>query len=194
MGRPYTRDMDLQVRPLTPDTWDDFEAVMGPSGGDAGCWCMYNRQTSREFAAGKGEPNRGAIRALVDSGEVPGLIGYRDGTSIAWVAVQPREVYGRLSRSRVAKPFDDRPAWAVTCFVVPKQHRGQGVASALLAAACDFAASQGAVLAEGYPVEPRKDRMPDFWAWMGFASMFKRAGFHEVDRRTETRPFMRKEL
>ena len=41
--------MNLEVRPLTPDTWDDFEVVMGPRGGDAGCWCMYNRQTSREF-------------------------------------------------------------------------------------------------------------------------------------------------
>jgi hypothetical protein len=36
--------------------------------------------------------------------------------------------------------------------------------------------------------------MPDFWAWMGFPSMFESAGFEEVARRTETRPFMRKEL
>jgi GNAT superfamily N-acetyltransferase len=186
--------MKLEVRPLTPETWDDFEAVMGPRGGDAGCWCMYNRQTSREFDTSKGEPNRTAIRAIVDSGEVPGLIGYLDERPIGWVAVQPRDVYGRLSRSRVAKPLDNRPAWAVTCFVVPKEHRGQGVASALLEAACEYAAEQGATLIEGYPVEPREDRMPAFWAWMGFASMFEDAAFEEVDRRTETRPFMRKEL
>jgi GNAT superfamily N-acetyltransferase len=186
--------MGFDARPLTLETWDDFLAVMGPRGGDAGCWCMYNRQTSREFAASKGEPNRAAMRSLVESGEVPGLIGYRDGEPVGWVAVQPREVYGRLSRSRVAKPLDDRPAWAVTCFVVPKQHRGSGVASALLAAACDYAAVRGATLIEGYPVEPRENRIPDFWAWMGFPSMFEASGFGEVARRSETRPFMRKEL
>jgi ribosomal protein S18 acetylase RimI-like enzyme len=186
--------VELHVRPLTEETWDDFLAVMGPSGGDAGCWCMYNRQTTREFNAAKGEPNRAAMKLLVESGEVPGLIGYRNGEPVGWVAVQPREVYGRLSRSRVCKPLDDRPAWAITCFVVPKQHRATGIASALVTEACRYAAECGATLVEGYPVEPRQDRMPDFWAWMGLPSMFESAGFEEVARASETRPFMRKEL
>jgi GNAT superfamily N-acetyltransferase len=186
--------MELEVRPLTPGTWDDFVTVMGPNGGDAGCWCMFNKQTAREFAASRGDQNHDTMKANVDSGMIPGLIGYFDGHPVGWVAVEPREVYGRLGRSRVAKPLDDRPAWAVTCFVVPKSHRGTGVATALLEAAARYAAEQGATLLEGYPVESRRDRMPDFWAWMGFPSMFEAAGFEEVARRTETRPFMRKEL
>lgn len=184
----------MEVRPLTPETWDDFEAVMGPRGGDAGCWCMFNRQTSREFDARRGEENHEAMRALVDAGEVPGLIGYRNGRPVGWVAVQPRRVYGRLGRSPVARPIDDRDAWAITCFVVPREHRGSGVATALIEAACAYAEAQGAEVMEGYPVEPRRDRMPDIWAWMGFASMFEGAGFSEVARRSETRPFMRREL
>jgi GNAT superfamily N-acetyltransferase len=186
--------MDIEVRTLTPETWSDFVTVMGPNGGDAGCWCMFNRQTSREFAASRGDRNLAMMKAIVDSGEIPGLIGYLDGHPVGWVAVQPRDVYGRLGRSRVAKPIDDRPAWAVTCFVIPKPHRRAGVATALLEAAVRHAAEQGATLIEGYPVEPREDRIPDFWAWMGLASMFEQAGFDEVDRRTETRPFMRREL
>jgi hypothetical protein len=68
------------------------------------------------------------------------------------------------------------------------------VASLLLEGAVQYAVQQGAEVIEGYPVEPRADPMPDFWSWMGFASMFERAGFEEVARRSETRPFMRKEL
>jgi len=186
--------VSFAVRPLTPDTWDDFQTVMGPSGGDAGCWCMFNKQTSKEFAASRGAKNRAAMKALLDEGAIPGLIGYRDGEPVGWVAIEPRAAYGRLSRSPVAKPLDGRPAWAITCFVVPKQFRGTGVATALLDAAVAYAADQGAELVEGYPVEPRRERMPDVWAWMGFSSMFERAGFEEVARRSETRPFMRKEM
>lgn len=184
----------MEVKPVTPETWGDFLEVMGPRGGEAGCFCMFYRQTSREFDENKGEANKAAMKQIVDSGQVPGLIGYRDGVPVGWVQVGPREWYGRLERSRVSKPLDDRPAWAVTCFVIPKEHRRSGVATELLGAAVDYARSQGADLVEGYPVEPRTGEMPGIWAWMGFPSMFEACGFVEVARRSETRPFMRLEL
>lgn len=183
----------METKPVTPDVWDDFLTVMGPRGGDAGCFCMYFRQTGSEFEKHQGDSNRSLMKDIVDSGDIPGLIGYLDGEPVGWVAVGPRDWYGRLARSPVAKPIDDRPAWSITCFVIRKEHRGKGVATALLGSAVEWARSQGAELIEGYPVEPRRN-MPDFWAWMGFASMFEGCGFEEVARRSETRPFMRLEL
>jgi hypothetical protein len=44
---------------------------------------------------------------------------------------------------------------------------------------------------EAYPVEPKKDKMPDAFAWTGLASAFIKAGFTECARRSETRPIMR---
>ena len=167
---------------------------MGPKGGDNGCWCMWNRQTSREFGELHGDKNKGLMRQLVDGGAETGLIGYREGEPVGWVSVAPRQDYGRLQRSRVTKPLDDRPVWSITCFVVPKQHRRSGVASELLEAAVGYVREQGGTLVEGYPVEPRTDDYADFWAWMGLGSMFATAGFDEVARRSETRPFMRREL
>lgn len=184
----------MEFEPVTSETWDDFLTVMGPRGGDAGCFCMYYRLKSSEFADAQGEENKALMREIVDSGQVPGLIGYRDDDPVGWVQVGPREWYGRLQRSRVTKPLDDRPAWAITCFVIPKEHRRTGVASELLDGAVEYARTQGATLVEGYPMEPRRDDVPDFWSWMGFASMFRGQGFTEVARRSETRPFMRLEL
>lgn len=186
--------MAISARPLTVDNWDDFLAVMGPHGGDAGCFCMFNRLTGREFGQNQGDSNRELMQTIVESGQVPGLIGYEGTVPVGWVSIGPRQVFGRLQRSRIAKPLDDREAWAITCFVIPKQHRGRGVATALIEAAVDYARENGATLVEAYPVEPRSDRMPDFWAWMGLASMFEQTGFQEVARRGETRPFMRREL
>lgn len=187
-------DSAMETKPLTLETWPDFLEVMGSKGGEAGCWCMYYRLTSSEFKERQGEENREAMRSIVESGEVPGLIGYRDGQPVGWVGIGPRKRYGRLQRSRVTRPLDDRPAWAVVCFVIPKRHRRSGVATELLKAAVAHAESQGADLVEGYPMEPRADEVPAFWSWMGFASMFEGCGFQEVARRSETRPFMRLEL
>ncbi len=184
----------MEYKSVTPEIWDDFLEVMGPRGGDAGCFCMYYRQTSSEFDEHKGDQNRTLMKEIVDTGPSPGLIGYRDGEPVGWVQVGLRERYGRLARSRVSKPLDDRKAWAITCFVIPKEHRRTGVATDLINAAVDYARDQGAEVVEGYPVEPKKDLVPDFWSWMGFASMFEACGFEEVARRSETRPFMRKEL
>ena len=184
----------MDTRPVTPEIWNDFLEVMGPRGGDAGCFCMYYRQTGSEFDESKGDQNKALMREIVHTGRPPGLIGYRDGKPVGWVQVGPRDWYGRLARSRVTKPLDDRKAWAITCFVIPKEHRRTGVATELLNAAVEYARDQGAEVVEGYPVEPREDQVPDFWSWMGFASMFDACGFEEVARRSETRPFMRREL
>jgi GNAT superfamily N-acetyltransferase len=155
---------------------------------------MFNRQTTREYEAGKGADNRRALKALVDDDRVPGLLAYAGDKPVGWVSVAPREEFGRLQRSPVSKPVDEIPVWSITCFVIDRDHRGEGIGTALLAAAVDYARSQEAMAVEGYPVEPRNDRMPDIYAWMGLASMFRSAGFDEIARRSETRPLMRRNL
>jgi GNAT superfamily N-acetyltransferase len=84
--------------------------------------------------------------------------------------------------------------WSIVCFVIDRNHRGSGVGTVLLAAAVEYARGHGAVAVEGYPVEPRQDRMPDIYAWRGLSSMFEAAGFTEIARRSETRPLFRKVL
>jgi hypothetical protein len=61
----------------------------------------------------------------------------------------------------------------------------------LLKAACRQAVDQGAEVLEGYPVEPKDGAIPAAFAWTGIPSSFKQAGFHEVARRSPTRPIMR---
>jgi len=183
--------LDLTFHPLTPERWDDLEELFGERGACGGCWCMWWRLKRSEFNLQKGEGNRKALMALVDSGEVPGLLGYIDGQPVAWCSVAPREAYPVLGRSRVLKPVDDKPVWSLVCFFIARPFRGKGVSVRLIEAALDHVRRLGGQVVEGYPVEPRKDRMPDAFAWTGFASAFRKAGFVEVLRRSETRPIMR---
>jgi len=48
----------LIVRPRTPDTWDDFETVMGESGGARRRWCMYWRLSTQEWMEGESNKPR----------------------------------------------------------------------------------------------------------------------------------------
>ena len=152
---------------------------------------MWWRLSKREFDAGKGEGNRRSMRRIVKSGRAPGLLAYHEGVPVGWCAVAPRGEYPRLGNSRILKPVDECPVWSVVCFFIDKKYRGRGVATTLLEAAVRFVKERGGDIVEGYPVEPRKGRMPDAFVYHGLASSFRRAGFREVARRSETRPIMR---
>jgi GNAT superfamily N-acetyltransferase len=186
-----TSTSDTVFHPLTPKRWADLEELFGSRGACGGCWCMWWRQTQAEFDRNKGEPNRRAMKRIVTSGRVPGILAYDRGHPVGWCAAGPRESYPRLARSRILKRIDDRPVWSVVCFFIARSHRRRGLATGLLQAAVEHAGRHGARIVEGYPVEPRKSLAPDVFVYHGLASQFRRAGFREAARRSETRPIMR---
>ena len=135
------------------------------------------------------------MKAIVESGEVPGILAYHDSEAIGWCAIAPRSRYPALSRSRILKPVDDRPCWSVACLFIEKTCRKKGVSTELLLAAVEYAKSHGAELVEGYPVESKSGKdIPPAFAWTGIPKAFIRTGFEEVVRRSPTRPIMRQEL
>jgi len=182
---------NLEFQPLTPECWADFERLFGPRGACAGCWCMYWKLPRKEFNAGQGEGNRLAQKAILASGRTPGLLAYVDGVPAGWCAVEPRQAYSGLARSRILAPLDETPVWSVTCFFVDRKYRRQGLTVALLRAAVEYVKTQGGKIVEGYPVEPKQEKAPPVFIYTGVASAFKKAGFVEVARRSETRPIFR---
>jgi len=184
-------DSDLEFYPLTPERWADFEKLFGKHGACGGCWCMWWRLKRSEFEHQKGEGNRRAMKRIVDSGEIPGILAYDNNQPIAWCSVAPRNAYPTLERSRTLKRVDDKPVWSIACFFVAKPFRGKGITRKLLGAAMEYVQKQGGKIVEGYPVDPKKSRIPDAFAYTGLASAFRKAGFVEVVRRSETRPIMR---
>ena len=142
-------EMKLEVAPLTPGRWPDLETVFRAKGCSVarGCWCMAYRVAGSlpppPAGMTRALANRAALKALVDAGTPPGLIGYRGKVPVGWISIGPREDYAKLRRSPVMKPVDDRPVWSIVCFVVPSEFRGQGVARALLQGAVSYAKKKG---------------------------------------------------
>jgi GNAT superfamily N-acetyltransferase len=181
----------LKIYPATPSRWRDFEALFGDRGACGGCWCMWLRLARAQFESQKGAGNKRAMKKLISSGEVPGLLAYSQGRPVAWCAVAPRQKYTALERSRILKPVDDKLVWSVVCFFIDKEFRNRGVSTELLRAAVGYAKKKGAKIVEGYPVEPKKGKYPATFAYTGLLSAFLKVGFVEVLRRSETRPIMR---
>ena len=117
----------LQFRPLTPARWPDLEKLFGERGACGGCWCMWWRMKRAEFKSNKGEKNKRALRKIVESGEIPGIIAYAGSEPVGWCALAPRQNYPLLENSRVLARIDDEPVWSITCFFVAKPYRGRGV-------------------------------------------------------------------
>ena len=188
--------MNFETQPLTPQTWSDLEELFDLPGGSIvrGCWCMYYRRTGKVAVnATAGIDNKAQLCELVESGVEPGLVGYLDGRPAGWISLGPREDYLKLRRSPVMKPVDDADVWSIACTYVAKEFRGRGLQHRLLAAGLDFARSHGVRLVEAYPVD-KAERSHDDFMFFGSRSLYERAGFREVVRRSPTRVVMRRTL
>lgn len=109
---------ELSVHPLTPERWPDFVRLFGERGVGGGCWCMFWRlQTKQQYLEQKGEANKEAMRSLVRSGDIPGLLAYAGSEPMGWCAVAPREAFPALERSRSRKAIDGEHVWSINLHI-----------------------------------------------------------------------------
>jgi len=191
------KDLKIKIKssfrfyPVTKENWKDFENLFGEKGACAGCWCMLWRLRRREYDSSRGAGNKKKMKSLVNAGIVPGILAYDNDKPVGWCSVAPREDFPVLENSRVLQRIDDKPVWSVVCFYINKDYRKKGLSVELLNAAIKYVRNNKGKILEGYPVEPKKGKTADVFAWTGLASAFRKAGFKEVIRRSETRPIMR---
>lgn len=181
----------LEFHPLTIDRWADFERLFGERGAYSGCWCMWWRLKRTDFERQQGEGNRRAMRQIVDSGEVPGILAFAEGEPAGWCSVAPRERYSSLNRSPVLKRLDETPVWSIVCFFVAPRSRNRGLTSKLIRAAVEYVRRQGGKVVEAYPTSPRSARVAPVSTFMGLPSVFERAGFVECKRPSRSKVIMR---
>jgi len=154
---------------------------------------MWWRLAKRQFDAQKGAENKKFMKAIIDAGEIPGLLAYDAGEAVAWCSVAPREVFPRLDNAPTLKRVDDRPVWSVVCFYIAPSYRRAGVSGQLLKAAIAHVKKRGGKIVEGYPFEVKKGAkpLPGAFVYAGLVPAFRKAGFKVALRRSSSRPIMR---
>jgi GNAT superfamily N-acetyltransferase len=185
---------DIELKPLAPANWEQFETLMGDKGGCAGCWCMFFRLPAKEFAANKYDGNKDMMRGLVREGKPTGLIATLNQVPVGWIALAPREDHIRIEKSRSFKRIDDKPVWSITCFFIRKEYRRMGLSKQLIAKAVAYARKRKIKVLEAYPAIPYDDKVPAPFLWVGILSAFVENGFSVVQQNGKSRAMVRLEL
>jgi GNAT superfamily N-acetyltransferase len=180
---------EVTIRPATPERWPDVETVFRDCADAGRCWCAYWYLPNRDFKAGWGEGNRQVLEDRVEAGLEPGVLAYVEGAPAGWAGIAPRTDFDRLRRSKPLAPVDDRPVWALNCFVVAKAYRRRGLMRPLIRGAVAHALAHGAEVVEAYPVDSEKVLSWDLF--LGSMAALREAGFVEVARRLPRRPILR---
>ncbi|QIG41011.1 GNAT family N-acetyltransferase [Microbacterium sp. 4R-513] len=189
----------ITIEPATSDRFEDVEHAFEGGGDGRSCQCQWFTLTNAEWNRTNQAERRDLFEQEMVAGPPPGFVAYVDGEAAGWVRVGPRTVHRRIARTRsiaaaTAEPFDDESVWTVSCFVVRKEHRNQGLNARLLDAAVDHARKSGARIIEAYPVDGSAGthRVNDLYH--GLLSTFENAGFREVARHKPDRPIVTLDL
>jgi GNAT superfamily N-acetyltransferase len=171
----YPGDVGIEVLSAV-GRWDDFASLMVPSKpGGGGCVCMAYRNSSL------GMPSRIAyMRGLCEGEPGPGVLAFVDGEVAGWCSIAPKATYRALVNSRTIPHVADADAWSAVCFVVRPGFRRRGLMHELLDGAVEHARASGAIVIEGYPVEPENDRVDQTSAYVGTVGLFEAHGFERV--------------
>lgn len=189
----------ITTKAATLTEWEDVQRTLTGGGDGASCQCVWPVLRNKDWNATTKDQRVGILRDEIATGPPPGIVAYRDGEAAGWIRIGPRPGQARLAYTRAIVaatqlPLEDGGVWAVTCFSVRRDHRGQGLNAALLAAAVDYARESGARVVEGYPVDTAAVKVSPNELFHGALSTFLAAGFSVVGELRSGRPLVSLDL
>lgn len=164
----------IVVKELSPSLIDDwllfFDQIAFADNPDwSDCYCsLYH------FANRSKDETRRTASDQIEEGRIHGFLAYDNGKPVGWCNASNRNSYPILHHLLGPGPDTYEKVGSVVCFVVGASHRGKGVASQLLNAACNKFAQDGLRYAEAYPV---KKPPSTAWDFPGPLSMYVKNGF-----------------
>lgn len=157
MAEPVVRA--LAIRELAPDLLEDYlyffdHVAFADFPWWSACYCRFHRDpedTTGDSSPKMRERHRALASELVRSGAQQGFLAYIEGKPVGWCNAAPRASYTAPRRMAQAINDPNEPVGSTVCFIIGAEHRGRGIATALLGAALDKFKRLGLPVAEGYP-------------------------------------------
>jgi ribosomal protein S18 acetylase RimI-like enzyme len=199
--------VSIAIRELAPELVEDYLAFFD---NDAfadfpwwsACYCRFWDDPSDVEGDSSPEhrnPYRALVADLIRKGQQQGFLAYSDGKVVGWCNAKARLGYTMPRRIEEAMADDAARVGSIVCFIIAKDFREKGLASAMLDAACAKFRRDGLAIAEAYPTTappsgPYADQIP--WSahhHTGPLEMYRKAGF-TVHQQLERFAVVRKTL
>src|SRR5437868_8486561 len=169
--------VDLDIRPVSPEQHDAvlryFDLVAyADNPAWSSCYCM--ERLAADFPERTKDQNQSSRSSLMRSAKANGLVAYRLGRVVGWCHAAPTDELLNLPTGSA------HDVGAIVCFVVAPDARRQGIATALLAAACDHLRDRRMRAVEGYPRTIEPSEAAPRTLYVGPKAMYLRAGFDAV--------------
>ena len=170
---------DFTIKPLTSETFDDFVALVERNGGMfAGCWCTKFHPDCAQKDESR-DSRRALKERLVAEGIAHAALVYDGDRAVAWAQYgTPEELPSIHHRREYLATAQRLPDYRITCILVERTQRRQGLAAIALRGALDLIAQAGGGLVEGYPHDTGGVRKKNSsFLYNGTRTLYEREGF-----------------
>jgi hypothetical protein len=170
---------DFTIKPLTSETFDDFVALVERNGGMfAGCWCTKFHPDCAQKDESR-DSRRALKERLVAEGIAHAALVYDGDRAVAWAQYgTPEELPSIHHRKEYLATAQRLPDYRITCILVERTQRRQGLAAIALRGALDLIALAGGGLVEGYPHDTGGVRKKNSsFLYNGTRTLYEREGF-----------------
>lgn len=175
--------MNLEIKKLKKDLlsdylhfFDDIAFCDNPDWSRCYCNHFHFADPSVEDTITK-EDSRSCVIDRINQGNHNGFIAYLDGHPVGWINADLKENYSRIMANEEITYDKSQKVAAIVCFVIASDHRGKGIATALLGEACEYFAKEGYDSIEAYPVLAPKNESENYH---GPLKMYLANGFEVV--------------
>lgn len=189
-------DAVYSYRPLTRETWPDFEAMFQRHKGVCGgCWCVYHRLSSSAYAKSTREEHYALMKSYLDDGTACGIVMYQDGVPVGWCNAGPARYFVSFDRSPAYRalnlPAQQRPDWRIACVFVDKNCRKRHLSGRVLAFAMEYIKKNGGGIVEAFPIVLESSPRPSY---TGKLHQYESLGFERVAPMGTHRMLMRAQV
>ena len=193
------------IKPLAPelagDYFDFFENRAFTDDSPYRCYCQPYQMSKEQVKAASdyakangldgGRSSRRCAEQQIESGALQGYLAFVDGVAIGWCNANGRANFPADPHYDVPfhAPIEKREK-AVVCFEIAPEHRGKGIATALLQQVITDAKNEGYSAVMAFPMR-RTERYE--WDNEGPIRLYEKCGFDKVEEK-DGRVVMRKDL
>ncbi|MBS2101018.1 GNAT family N-acetyltransferase [Carboxylicivirga linearis] len=147
--------MNIQIKPLTIETLDDYlwffdNMVFDENPDWSACYCFSFHFTGSKEEWQK-EKNRQSVIDFVKEGKMTGYLAYLNNRPVGWCNTNDRNQYQRLLKYYdLVNPNEDKIC-SIVCFLIHPEYRRQGIAQQILNQISSDYSSQNYKYIEAYP-------------------------------------------